>query len=205
MRPIRRSWLSLNGEPVTSLEYAGALVTKVAVANGQPERVSTKDLQWTTIGADTPQLALVTGKKGASLVDGNKGKKEGVSKPLPYGSMMMVLEITDKQYLVAWKDVFGYIKRDTAELLPVSSESFRTGLISLNGKTAGTSPVNVRKEPSAKGKTIGEWKPGTPVAVVSQKGEFYLLEGKGLRGWVHSKYVTLEGADNDGQKIDEGE
>ena len=73
--------------------------------------------------------------------------------------MLFVLEVTDKHYYVAWKDSFGYIKRDTAELLPVSGDDFRTGLISLNGKTAGTSPVNVRKDPSPKGKSIGEWKP----------------------------------------------
>ena len=205
MRPIRSAWLSLNGEPVTASEYAGALVSKVAVNGGESQRVNTRDLQWTTTGADSPQLVQVTGKKGAAFLDGNGKKKEGVSKPIPYGTMLFVLEVTDKQYYVAWKDGFGYIKRDTAELLPVSGDDFRTGLISLNGKTAGTSPVNVRKDPSPKGKSIGEWKPGTPVAVVSKVSDFYLVEGKGLRGWVNAKFLTLEGADEDGQKINEGE
>ena len=205
MRPIRSAWLSLNGEPVTASEYAGALVSKVAVNGGESQRVNTRDLQWTTTGADSPQLVQVTGKKGAAFLDGNGKKKEGVSKPIPYGTMLFVLEVTDKHYYVAWKDGFGYIKRDTAELLPVSGDDFRTGLISLNGKTAGTSPVNVRKDPSPKGKSIGEWKPGTPVAVVSKVSDFYLVEGKGLRGWVNAKFLTLEGADEDGQKIDEGE
>ena len=204
MRPIRESWLKLNGEPVTGFEYAGALISKVTVSGGEAQRVNTRDLQWTTSGAETPQLALVTGKKGAAYTDGNGKKKDGISKPIPYGTMVFVIGITDKQYYIAWKDTFGYISKDAAELLPVSEESFRTGLVSLNGKTAGTSPVTVRKEASAKGKSIGEWKPGTPIAVVSQKGEFYLVEGKGLRGWIHQKYLTLEGADNNGQKIDEG-
>ena len=205
MRPIRSSWLSLDGAPVTDMEYAGALVSKVSVSGGEAQRVNTRDLQWTTAGAENPQLVLVTGKKGASLLDGNGKKKEGVSKPIPYGTMLFGLEASEKQYFVAWKDVFGYISKDAAELLPVSGDSFRTGLISLNGKTAGTSPVAVRREPSAKAKSIGEWKPGTPVAVVSKVSDFYLLEGKGLRGWVSEKYLTLEGADQDGQKIDEGE
>jgi SH3-like domain-containing protein len=82
---------------------------------------------------------------------------------------------------------------------------FTTGLVSLNGKTAGTSPVTVRKEPSAKAKSIGEWKPGTPVAVISQQGDFCLVEAKGLRGWVNNKYLALEGANSDGQKVDKGE
>ena len=205
MRPIRQSWMTLNGQPVTDLEYAGALVSKVAVSGGEMQRVNTKDLQWTTMGADSPQLALVTGKKGASLLDGSGKKKDGITKPIPYGTMLFVLETGDDLFYVSWKDGFGYIKRDTAELLPVSQDSFQTGLISLNGRTAGTSPVNVRKEPSANGKTIGEWKPGTPVAVVKQTDDFYLVEGKGLRGWIQMKYLKLEGADDDGQKIDEGE
>ena len=113
--------------------------------------------------------------------------------------------MTDKQFYIPWKDSYGFISRESAELLPVSQDSFRTGLISLNGKTAGTSPITVRKEPSAKAKSIGEWKPGTPVAVLYDKGEFYFVEGKGLRGWVHQKYLKLEGEENDGQKVDEGE
>ena len=205
MRPIRQPWLSLEGKPVTASEYAGALISKVAVEDGEQQRVSTRDLQWTTAGMDSPQLALVTGKKGASFLDGNGKKKEGISKPIPYGTMLFVLEVTDKQFYVAWKDGFGYISRDSAELLPVSEEIFQTGLITLNGKAAGTSPVAVRREPTAKAKSIGEWKPGTPVAVISKVSDFYLLEGKGLRGWVNAKYLTLEGADNDGQKINEGE
>ena len=205
MRPVRNAWLSLNGAPVTETEYAGALVSKVTISGSESQRVSTKDLSWNTAGAESPQIALVTGKKGATLLDGNGKKKEGISKPLGYGSMAFVLEVTDKHLFIAWKDSFGYIKRSDAELLPASTEDYLTGLVSLNGKTAGTSPVTVRKEASGKSKSIGEWKPGTPVAVLSKSGDFYLVEGKGLRGWIQSKYITLEGADPDGQKVDEGE
>ena len=205
MRPVRQAWLQLNGQPVTSFEYAGSLMSKVAVSGGESQRVNTRDLTWTTSGSDTPQLALVTGKKGAALLDGNGKKKAGISKAIPYGTMVFVLETTDKQFYIPWRDSFGYISRDAAELISISEDSFRTGLVSLNGRTAGTAPITVRKEPSTKAKSIGEWKPGTPVAILGQDGEFYLVEGKGLRGWIHNKYLTLEGADNDGQKIDKGE
>ena len=33
---------------------------------------------------------------------------------------------------------------------------------------------------------------GTPVAVAETSGEFVLVEGKGYRGWVHQKYLTLD-------------
>jgi len=206
MRPVRSSWLKLNDESVADMEYAGALVSKVTLAGAEEsQRVSTRDLQWTTTGSETPQLAQITGKKGASFTDGNGKKKDGISKPIPYGTMVFVLGITEKQYYIAWKDSFGFISKEAAELLPVSEESFRTGLITLNGKTAGTSPITVRKEPSAKAKSIGEWKPGTPIAVISEKGDFCFVEGKGLRGWVNQKFLKLEGEENDGKKVDEGE
>lgn len=204
MRPIRKPWLTLGSEAVTDLEYAGAMVTKVTT-NGEAKRVNTRDLTWTTTGSDKPLLALVTKKKGAALLDGNGKKKEGINKPLGYGTMVIVLEVTEKQYYVAYKDVFGYISRDAAEPLDVAAGDFRTGLVAVNGRTAGTSPVNVRREPSAKAKNAGEWKPGTPVAVAEKKGEFYLVEGKGLRGWIQDKFLKLEGGESDGTSVDEGE
>ena len=178
------------------------ITNKKPVTNIEVEKVWAGDI---TAGEATMVLYQVTGKKGASFTDGNGKKKDGITKPIPYGSMAFVIGITDKQYYIAWKDSFGFINKESAELLPVSEDSFRTGLITLNGKTAGTSPITVRKEPSAKAKSIGEWKPGTPVAVISEKGDFYFVEGKGLRGWVNQKFLKLEGEKNDGQKVDEGE
>lgn len=204
MRPIRRPWMTLNGAAVTDIEYAGALVTKVT-ANGETERISTRDLTWTTLGSGTPKLAVVTNKKGSPLLDGNGKKKADFNKNVTCGFMVPVLAVDKDLCYVAYKDAFGFLKREDVDLLDPFREEFRTGLISINGRTAGTSPVNVRKEPSAKARDVGSWKPGTPVAVISKEGEFYFLEGKGLRGWVHEKYLTLEGADSDGQKVDEGE
>ena len=205
MRPIRSAWLKLGETPVRDLEYAGAMVSKVTTT-GEAQRVSTRDLSWTTLGSDTPQLVMVTKKKGTPFVDGTGKKKDGFNKALGYGTMAIALELSDNTCFIAYKDSFGYLDRAAVEPLAVNQGDFGTGLVSINGRTAGTSPVNVRRDPSAKGKTIGEWKPGTPVAVAAKEGEFFLVEGKGLRGWVQNKFLTLEGADaGDGQKVDEGE
>ena len=205
MRPIRSAWLKLDGTPVKDLEYAGAMISKVTTT-GEAQRVKTRELSWTTLGSDTPQLVMVTKKKGTAYLDGMGKKKEGFNKPLGYGTMAVALELTDKTCFIAYKGTFGYLDRDAVEPLAVNQGDFGTGLISINGRTTGTSPVNVRRDPSAKGKTIGDWKPGTPVAVAAKEGEFYLVEGKGLRGWVQNKFLTLEGADTtDGQKVNEGE
>ena len=204
MRPIRAAWMTYGGEPVTEVEYAGAMVTKVATT-GEAQRVNTRDLQWTTTGSDKPLVAMVSKKKGTPLLDGTGKKKDGFNKNVGYGVTLLVLEITDNTCYVAYKDVFGYLSRDAVEILEVSQEHFGTGLIAINGRTAGTSPVAVRQEASMKSKSIGEWKPGTPVAVAAKSGEFYLVEGKGLRGWVQEKYLALEGGEPDGKTVNEGE
>ena len=44
---------------------------------------------------------------------------------------------------------------------------------------------------------------------MEKQGDFWLTEGKGVRGWVHEKYIQLDQENNmedqeNGQKIDEG-
>ena len=204
MRPIRKAWMTLDGVPVTGIEYAGTMVTKVTVS-GESRRVNTRDLTWTTLGAEGNRIAVVTGKKGATFLDGNRKKKSGFNKAIAYGTMLTVISVSDTACYVAYKDAFGFVSLETVDLVEPSQDSFQTGLVSLNGRTAGTSPISVRKEPSSKSKEIGTWKPGTPVAVAGKDGEFYLCEGKGLRGWIQEKYLTLEGANADGQTVNEGE
>ena len=60
MRLIRRPWLQADTgsglQPVVP-EYAGTMVSKVAAGEEEASRVPTRNLQWTTDGADSPQVA----------------------------------------------------------------------------------------------------------------------------------------------------
>ena len=208
MRPIRKPWMTMDvdGQAVAvEPEYAGALMSRVTLGEEQL-RVPTRDLSWSTTGSGEPLLAVVTKKSGVSFLDGNGKAKEGIRAKLSWGTLLPVLEVGEDSYYVFYKGKFGYISRKGAETLPVSRDRFETALVSLNGRTAGTSPVNIRMSASAKGKIVGTgWKPGTPIALVRKEGEFWLAEGKGLRAWIHEKYVTLEGEDPNGQTVNEGE
>ena len=191
MRLIRRPWLKADtgsGLQPVSLEYAGALVCKINTGSDSV-RVPARDLIWTTNGADGPQIAVITGKKGTKLVDGD-GK--AVSGTLSPGTMFLVLNVEDDLCYVCWKDSFCYISRKNVDLLPVMQAAFPTGIVSMNGKTAGTAKVTVRNTASGKGLRIAEWTIGTPVAVVETGKEFTLVEGKGCRGWIQNKYLTLD-------------
>ena len=191
MRLICRPWLKADTgaglQPVTP-EYAGALVCKVNTGTDSV-RVPSKDLSWTTDGADGPRVAVITNKKGAKLTDGDGSP---VGNTLYPGAMFIVLRVEDDLCYVFWKDNFYYISRKNVDLLPVMQESFSTGLVSANGKTAGTVKVTVRNTPSAKGARVTEWTIGTPVAVVETGSEYTLVEGKGYRGWIPNKNLTLD-------------
>ena len=194
MRMVRTPWLEAetdSGLQPVSLEYAGALMSRVTVG-GEGVRIPTKDLQWTTDGADSPQLAIITNTKGAYLTDADGKTLERYSNKLNPGAMMPVLGVEDDQYYVFWKDTFCYISRKSVDLLPVYQEAFSTGIVSIDGKTAGTAKVTARTSPKKKAAQVAEWTIGTPVAVVEKSGEHYLVEGKGRRGWIHQKYLTLD-------------
>ena len=211
MRLVRKDWLQLeadSGLESVGLDYSGTMVTKVirGQESGQEAvRVPTKDLRWTTAGADGPRVAVVSNKKGANLLDGDGKNLERYSKKLNPGTMLTVLGVDGDLCYVFWKDMFCYIAAKNVELMPPQKESFSAGIISVNGKTAGTAKVTVRTGTKKNSTKVTEWTIGTPVAIAAKDGDYYLAEGKGRRGWIHKQYLTLEGADTDGQKVDEGE
>jgi len=211
MRLVRRDWLQLETEgglESVGLDYSGAMVTKVI--RGQEDaseslRVPTKDLRWNTTGADSPKVAMVSNKKGANLVDGDGKNLERYSKKLTPGTLLTVLDAGEDLCYVFWRDTFCYIATKNVDLLPVHDGSFSSGIVSMNGKTSGTAKVTVRVGTNKKSVKVTEWTIGTPIAIAGKDGSYYLAEGKGRRGWIHEQYVTLEGADTDGQTVDQGE
>ena len=205
MRLIRPYWLTMetaDGVKGVDVEYFGALVSKV-VLNGEAVRVPTADLQWKCVGSDGNLVALVTNAKDAKFTDA-EGKTISGNAKIRYGYMCPVLELQENQVYVAWKDTFGYLSLKDVELLEIGTD-FRTGLISVNGKTTVAATVRVRRDANVKSKVQAEWKAGTPVAVVRREDDFYLVEGKGIRAWVEGKCLTLDGGEEDGESAGDGE
>ena len=194
LRLVRRPWLTIGGQAV-ELEYTGAMISKVSTVGTEAVRVPTADLMWTTEGEDGPRIAVVTNKKGAYLVDGAGKNLKRYSKKLNPGTMLMVLGTGEDLCYVFWKDTFCYIDRANVDLLPVQSDGFTTGMLSMNGRTAGTAKIVLRASPLAKGAKVAELTIGTPVAIVENGSEYTLVEGKGYRGWVQNKYLTPDAAE----------
>ena len=126
MRLVRKDWLQLetdNGPESVALDYSGAMVTKV-IRNGESIRVPTRDLRWNTLGAESPQVAVITNKKGANLLDGDGKVLERYSKKLNPGTVLTVLDVDDELCGVFWNDTFCYIASKNVELMPAEQGSF---------------------------------------------------------------------------------
>ncbi len=211
MRLIRKHWLKADsgaGLTGVTVEYAGAMMATVRRGE-ETWRTAARDLVLTGGEPHAPKIALVTAKKGTTLKDG-MGKALPKKKAIRQNAMVLVLDAQEDLYYVWWDNSFGYLTPADVKLLDPVEGDFATGVIAVNGSTSGTRTVAVHRNPKARSDTIDTWKTGTPVAVVEKSGDFYLLEGKGTRGWVHQKYLILdrqentEGSQEDGQKIDEG-
>lgn len=211
MRLIRQQWLKAEtdeGLKGVSVEYAGALVTKV-VRDGKSWRVPTASLVVSGRAPHAPRVALVTAKKGTWLLGGD-GKRISGKQSIKRSSMVLLLsDEADSWY--AWYDGdFGYLDPEDVTVLPEAPETFETGIIVMNGNSSGALQVTVHLNPDKKSTGLAVWKTGTPVAVVEKQDSYLLMEAKGRRGWVHEKYFQpdekeTEGSQEDGQKIDEGE
>ncbi len=194
MRLVRKPWLTCaaeGGEQAVTSDYSGALVSKVILGE-ESIRIPTRDLHWETAGADSPQIALVTGKKGTNLLDGDKKTLARYSQKLPAGTMLTVLGVDNELAYVFWKDTFCYVALKDVKLLPVEQGSFKTGILSVNGKTSGTAKVTLRQTSSGKSAKVAELTIGTPAAVVAEDGDQLLVEAKGRRGWIQKKHFTQD-------------
>ena len=218
MRMIRKPWLKADpgtGEVGVTVEYAGAMMSKV-IRGEESWLVPTRDLILTGSEPHAPKVAIVTAKKGTALKDG-AGKAIPGHKGIRPNALVLVLEAGEDSVYAWWDNTFGYLTPADITLLDAEPEGFATGVIAMNGNTSGTRTVAVHRNPKANSDKLDSWKTGTPVCVAEKKGDFYLLEAKGFRGWVHAKYVILdqpegtkasentEGGPDNGQEINKGE
>ncbi len=213
MRLIRTPWLKADpgdGTIGVEPEYVGALISRVA-HDKNAWRLPTRDLQVTGVEPGQVQVAIVTNKKGTLLKDID-GKQIPKKSRIKRNTMVLLLGGGTEDLLYAWwENAFGYLTRADVEVLPAASGEIRTGILAKNGNTSGALQITVHLNPDAKSTGLAVWKTGTPVAVVEKQDAFYLMEGKGMRGWVHEKYFLpdqeeeTEGSQENGQTIDEGE
>ena len=192
MRLIRPAWLKLSdASGASTVELAQIGTMRSSVIRGEETlTVPTRDLRWNCVGLDQPVVAMVEAKSGTVFRNASGDKISGYKK-IAQGTLLIPLEVNKDTVYIQYKGTFGYVARKDVELLPIAKEDGPSGILSYNGRTSGTAMINLRSEAGGKRK-IAELKIGTPVSVVDQKEDSFLVEGKGLRGWIQSEYLTLD-------------
>ncbi|MBR6753115.1 MAG: SH3 domain-containing protein, partial [Clostridia bacterium] len=64
--------------------------------------------------------------------------------------------------------------------------------LSYNGRTTGSTTINVRNAASGDSAKIAEWETGTEVEVFGQEKGWYEIEHDGIHGFVMEKFLTLQ-------------
>ena len=185
-RLIRPSWLFVteNGKKTGAVAVSLTSGESEVSVNGEIRTVATRDLIWGTDGR--PRMAVVKGNKTVRLTDA-EGRRIA---SLPPNKVLPALETDEDRVLVIYKEERGYLSLKDAEVT-APLEEIHHGVISVNGNTSGRATVKMRCGASDKEKIADSWKTGTPVIPIRQEGDFWLVEGKGVRLWVQQDYLTI--------------
>ncbi|MBR2663811.1 MAG: hypothetical protein IKE25_08865 [Clostridia bacterium] len=189
-RLIRPSWLFYLG----SEGKIGAGAVEIGIGesrisiNGKEQTVATRELQWGSAGQ--PKLAVVTEKKNIKMVNAD-GKRIGTIAPC---RVLPVLAEEDGRVYIIDGETRGYLKTESIEIAEPAAGEILKGQISVNGNTSGRAKVKMRFGPSEKQKVIDNWRTGTEVTLLAKSGEFWQVEGRGMRLWVHQDYLTADAA-----------
>ena len=188
-RLIRPSWLFHleEGGRIGAAAVSIGIGDSVIEINGKEQTVPTRELRWG--GDDLPKLAAVTSKKNI-LLKNAEGKRIGTVASCAV--LPLLAEEEDRLYVMDG-DTRGYIKREDADVVPAIAGDIVKAKISVNGNTSGRAKVKMRFGPSEKHRVVDQWKTGTDVTVLARDGEFFQVEGKGLRVWVHQDFLTGDG------------
>lgn len=176
-------------EAVQLVQLGGA--TSTVLLNGEEKVVPTSELDFSSTAEKEKQVAVIhapkTGKCTLRAQASDSGKALQKCKA---GTVVMVLEYGRNWCKISDDGNVGYVQTDCLKWYDAETEG--TGLLSYNGRTTGSTTINVRNTSSGDSAKIAEWPTGTEVEVFGLEKGWYEIEYKGIHGFVMEKYLTLQ-------------
>ena len=77
------------------------------------------------------------------------------------------------------------------EFYPNMIRSFETGLVAIEGRTVGKSPINVRAKPKNGSRILGSYVVGTPLTIFSRDDQWCEVDVEGSHCYILTEYVEL--------------
>lgn len=104
---------------------------------------------------------------------------------LNYGTEVEIVDIYDDWYFVIVNNTFGYISKSYIDTIPYTCVALTTAT------------VNFRKGPDTSYKAYTTIPKGTIIKVIDNSQTWYIVEYKGIVGYVHSDYLITKDIPNE--------
>ena len=179
------------GNVQVTLEQVGTRTSKVHY-NGKTHEVPTAELNF---GGDVPE-----GKETGVIYAPNTGKASLRSKASSSGTVLRkckagtvvtVLDWGNNYCKINYKGSVGYVLTDCLLFPSADQEVLGTAQLSYNGRTTGSTTINVRNAADGDSAKVAEWATGTEVEVFSLQDGWYEIEHDGIHGFVMERYLTM--------------
>ncbi len=180
----------ITGEEVQVLRLGVA--ETVIQLGGEEKTVPTQEL---TFAEDVPQekkIAVIHAPKTGKCTLRSKASDSGKAlKSCKAGVIVSVLEEGGKYTKINYQGTVGYVLTSCLKFYDCTVETEGTGLLSYNGKTNGSTTINIRNAAKGDSAKIAEWDTGTEVTVFGLSDGWYEIEAKGIHGFVMEKFLTV--------------
>ena len=179
-----------HGDEAVQLVRLG-VASSTIMLNGEEKGIPTSELDFGSTAEKEKQVAVIHAPKTGKCTLRAKASDSGKAlQKCKAGTVVMVLETGAKWSKISYKDTVGYVL--TGCLKWYDAETEGTGLLSYNGRTTGSTTINVRNAPSGDSAKIAEWATGTKVEIFGLEKGWYEIEYKGIHGFVMEKFLTAE-------------
>ena len=159
--------------------------------NGEEKEVPTIELDFGSTAEKEKQVAVIHAPKTGKCTLRSKASDSGKAlQKCKAGTVVMVLEYGRNWCKISDNGNVGYVQTDCLKWYDAETEG--TGLLSYNGRTTGSTTINVRNTSSGDSAKIVEWPTGTKVEVFGLEKGWYEIEYDGIHGFVMEKYLTLQ-------------
>lgn len=179
-----------HGDEAVQLVRLG-VANSAVIVNSEEKEVPTIELDFGSEAEKEKQVAVIHAPKTGKCT--LRTKASDSSKALQKckaGTVVMVLEYGRNFCKISDDGNVGYVQ--TSCLKWYDAETEGTGLLSYNGRTTGSTTINVRNTASGDSAKIAEWETGTKVEVFGLEKGWYEIEYKGIHGFVMEKYLILQ-------------
>ena len=174
-------------EAVQLVQLGGA--TSTVLLNGEEKEVPTFELDFGSTAEKEKQVAVIHAPKTGKCTLRAKASDSGKAlQKCKAGTVVMVLEYGRNWCKISDDGDVGYVQTDCLKWYDAETED--TGLLSYNGRTTGSTTINVRNTSSGDSAKIAEWPTGTEVEVFGLENGWYEIEYDGIHGFVMEKFLT---------------